>query len=317
MSSAPVIPVQPPESPVPGPSVATRLAAIAGDIKLSHTVFALPYAVLATFLAAGFGGQLPDATTVSLILICMFTARTAAMSFNRWADAGLDVDNPRTAGRAIPSGRLSPGFVLGTAGLASVGFIVTTLGFWLIHGNPWPMVLSPLVLGWLAGYSFTKRVTSGCHLFLGSALAISPLAAVIAVNPGYLTGLEPYLLALVVMCWVGGFDVIYALQDVQIDRQQGLFSLPARFGVRTAVWVSRLLHVLAGLALIMLGYISPQLNQGFAVGIGITIVLLIVEHLLIKGNAMSRVGLAFLPINGLISVVLGTLGVVDIVRHIH
>ncbi|MCC7205139.1 MAG: UbiA family prenyltransferase, partial [Phycisphaeraceae bacterium] len=164
-------------------SLLTSMAALARDIKLSHSVFALPFALLATFLAASHRGRLPGVLELTLLVVCMVLARTLAMSVNRWADAGLDAQNPRTARRAIPAGRLSRSFVLGAAVVCFAGFVLAAGGFWLVNGNPWPVVLSPLVGGWLALYSFTKRYTWLCHLFLGSSLALSPIAATIAIDP--------------------------------------------------------------------------------------------------------------------------------------
>lgn len=293
-----------------------RLVLVARDIKLSHSVFALPFALLATFLAAGSAGRLPGAATLALIVLCMVLARTVAMTVNRWADASFDAANPRTAKRAIPRGDLSGQFMLRTAIACALGFLVATSGFWLLDDNPWPMLLAPLVLAYLAAYSFTKRVTSLCHLFLGGALSISPLAAVIAVRPAYLARPEPYLLVVLVLCWVAGFDIIYALQDVGFDRQRGLFSLPARLGTGPALWVSRLLHALVVVAVALLAWLSPQLGAGFALAGVLTAVLLVLEHTLVWGSRLEGVRVAFFNVNGLISLLLGVGGIVDVVRRL-
>jgi 4-hydroxybenzoate polyprenyltransferase len=270
------------------------LTAIARDIKLSHSLFAMPFALLATFLAAGYADRLPGIDELVLIVLCMVFARTVAMTVNRWADRELDAQNPRTAGRAIPSGRVSGGAVLSTAGVCALLFVLCTAGFWLLRDNPWPLILSPLVLAWVAGYSFTKRFTWLCHLFLGSALAVRPVAAAIAIEPGYLEQIDVYLLAVMVMCWVAGFDVIYALQDVAADREQGLFSLPSRVGVEPALWVSRLLHVIVAAMLVALIVLSTQLDA------------------LVWGGRTHRLPMAFFTVNGVISVVLGVAGIVDV-----
>ena len=287
---------------------------VARDIKLSHSVFALPFALLATFLAAAHGGRLPGAMTLGLIVVCMVLARTTAMTFNRWADAALDALNPRAAVRAIPAGRLTAGFVLGVSIASAAGFVVAAAGFWWLDGNAYPLVFSPLVLAWLLGYSFTKRFTWLCHLFLGGALAISPLAAALAVEPAYLAQGAPYLLAGMVACWVAGFDLIYALQDVRADRETGVYSMPAKIGVEPALWVSRGLHVVAVVALLAVWRCSPSLGVGFAVGVAAVVLLLIVEHALVWRSSTHYINTAFLTVNGVISVLLGGLGIVDVVR---
>ncbi len=291
-----------------------RLLAVARDIKLSHSVFALPFALLATFLAAATQGRTPSWVELLLIVVCMVLARTVAMTVNRWADARLDAANPRTAGRAIPSGRLDRTFVLTVALACAVLFIVATSFFWVLHDNLWPLLLSPLVLAWLAGYSFTKRFTWLCHLWLGAALALSPLAAYIAIAPYALHSTSgAWLLAAMVACWVAGFDVIYALQDIDVDRAAGLHSMPARLGAGPALWISRTLHLTALAALVALWRTDPQLDQLFAVGIAVVAALLIVEHALVWGSRTHRLNVAFLTVNGVISLVLGGLGIADAV----
>ena len=267
-------------------------------------------------MAAASAGRLPGWDTLVLIVLCMVLARTVAMTANRWVDAKYDAQNPRTARRAIPAGNLSARFVMISTFVCSLGFIMATSGFWVIDENLWPLLLSPVVLAWLIGYSFTKRFTSMCHLFLGSALAISPLAAVIAIEPAFMAHGEPYLLALMVLCWVTGFDVIYALQDVEFDRATGLHSMPANLGVGPALRIGLALHVLSIVALVLLVWHSDQL--GIASGIGILIVagLLVLEHVLVWGSKTHHIHLAFFTMNGIISVLLGGLGIVDIVRSV-
>ncbi len=305
--------------PTPAAAPATglcRFVAVARDIKLSHTVFALPFALLATFLAASSdAGRLPSVTQFVLIIVCMVLARTAAMAMNRWADARLDADNPRTRGRAVPSGRISRPFMLGVVIACGLGFIASAGGFWLIDQNHWPIVLSPAVLAWLCFYSFTKRFTALCHVVLGSALALSPVAAAIAIHPPALQTPAPWLLAGMVACWVAGFDVIYALQDVAIDREQRLHSLPSRVGVEPALWVSRALHVLAASLLVALAWISPKLNVLFAVGVALVIALLIVEHAIVWRSKTRHINVAFFTLNGVISLLLGGLGIADVLIH--
>lgn len=290
-----------------------KLALVARDIKLSHTVFAMPFALLAVFLSAGWAGRLPALDEFVLILVCMFLARTFAMTVNRLADAKLDATNPRTAGRALPSGRLESGFVKATATLCALLFILAAGGFWLMHGNFWPMLLSPLVLVYLAGYSYTKRFTWLCHVYLGTALALSPIAAVIAIEPGYLGQLEPWLLAGMVACWVGGFDVIYALQDVEHDKAMGLFSMPSRLGANTSLWISRSLHLLTIACLLCLWYASPLLAVWFLAATVLTIALLLLEHALVWRSSTHHINVAFLTVNGIISLLLGAAGIMEVV----
>jgi 4-hydroxybenzoate polyprenyltransferase len=291
-----------------------RLLAVARDIKLSHSVFALPFALLATFLAAATEARRPTWDELLLIVVCMVLARTVAMTVNRWADARLDAVNPRTAGRAIPSGRLDRAFVLTVALACAAMFIVATSIFWVLHANIWPLLLSPLVLAWLAGYSFSKRFTWLCHLWLGVALALSPLAASVAITPASLGTAAPWLLAAMVACWVAGFDIIYALQDIEVDRTAGLHSMPSRLGSEPALWISRLLHLTTLAALVGLTLASPYLHVLFGVGVVVAAGLLVLEHALVWGSRTHHLNVAFLTVNGVISLLLGALGIADIVR---
>ena len=293
-----------------------RLALVAGDIKLSHSVFALPFALLATFLAAAEMRRLPDVANLTLIIVCMVLGRTVAMAMNRVADAHLDAQNPRTASRVIPSGRVSPSFMLAVAIFCAGGLVVGAAGFWLLNNNPWPVILSPLVLAWLIGYSFTKRFTCLCHLFLGGALALSPLGAAIAINPAYLGRIEPFLLALVVMCWVAGFDVIYALQDVRVDRATRICSVPAALGVRVALGIGAVLHLGAIGALGFLVMIGPTLHWSFAIATGTAAFLLVVQHAVVWATGTRHIRLMFLMLNGATSLVLGGLGILDVVLSV-
>jgi len=286
----------------------------ARDIKLSHSIFALPFALLAMFLAAGSMTRLPTWIEALLILACMVTARTFAMATNRWADRKLDAANPRTAGRAIPAGKLSPWFVFGMMSLCAIAFISSCAGF-VQYLNPWPLILSPLVLAWLAFYSYAKRFTWLCHVILGIALAISPLAAAIAIEPDYLRHPGVYLLVVMVATWVAGFDIIYALQDVEVDRQMGLYSMPAKLGERKALWISRGLHVISLGSLVMLWNLERQLGVFFLGGVVIVAGLLILEHALVWGSKTGSINMAFFTVNGVISVLLGALGILDVLLH--
>ncbi len=311
----------------------TRLLELGRDIKLSHSVFALPFALLATFMAAGyslpaerggdgainslaFAGSLPSWKALLLIVVCMVAARTVAMSVNRLADARFDAANPRTAGRAVPAGRLSRRDLILAIALTSGLFVLACAGFYWLFANPFPLLLSPLVLLWLGLYSFTKRFTWLCHLFLGSALAMSPVAAAIAIAPPFILQPDVWLLALMVMGWVAGFDIIYALQDVGFDRQVGLHSMPANLGVQPALWIARLLHILSIAALIALVWLSPTLGIAFAIGIALAAALLLVEHTLVWRSTTHHINVAFFTLNGILSLVLGTLGIFDVLCHI-
>lgn len=288
------------------PAKPSRLAAIAGDIKIAHSVFALPFALLATFLAAG---GCPGAGMLALIVFCMVAARTYAMLANRYFDRDIDARNPRTAGRAIPAGRLGAGDValgmLVTGALLLIGAIM----FGVLYDNWWPTYFTPLVLVWLGAYGLMKRWTLLCHFFLGAALAISPLAAALAINPAYLA--EPVLwwLAAFVMLWVGGFDVVYALQDIEVDRAEGLHSIPAKLGRTGALITARIVHLAALAALVMTYHTSPALDVLFFIGLCIVGLVLIVEH---RAAAAGRFSMAFFTANGVIALVLGALGIIDI-----
>lgn len=293
-------------------SVPQQLVEVARDIKLSHTLFALPFALLATFLAAGWADRAPLWLEFALILGCMVTARTFAMAFNRWADATLDGANRRTENRAIPGGRVKPRTMVCVVIACAVLFEAAAGAFYFVYGNLWPALLGPGVLIILAGYSYTKRFTWACHIVLGFALAISPVAAAIAIEPGYIGEPAVWLLALMVLCWVAGFDILYAMQDAEVDRMLRLHSAPARLGIGGALWLSRLLHVVSAGALCAVALKSPQLGLAFFIAAGLTGALLVFEHTLVLGGQTKRLSMAFFTVNGVISLLLGAAGVVDI-----
>jgi 4-hydroxybenzoate polyprenyltransferase len=295
-------------------SIGGRLQALAADIKLAHSVFALPFALAATALAAAEVGRWPAWWELLLIVWCMVAARTAAMCVNRYADAAIDARNPRTAGRAIPAGRLTRGFVLAVAALAALGFFAGAAAFWPLADNPWPLWLSPVVLVVLGGYSWAKRFTRWCHVWLGVALALSPLAAALAIEPRYLATPGPWLLAGFVTCWVAGFDVLYALADAEFDRAENLHSMPGRAGVGKALWVSRALHAVAAGLLVAFFFVDRHTGPYTGVATGAVLLLLLVEHVLVLGGKTRRLPLAFFTVNGVISVVYGTAVIVDALR---
>lgn len=311
-------PTATPSAPARSMLDVARLAA--ADIKLAHSVFALPFAILGAFLAAWRIGPPASwsrlAWQLALVVVCMVLARTWAMLFNRLADRRYDVENPRTARRVIASGRLSVRQGWTAALVAAGGFVLGAAGFWFFFDNPWPPILAVPVLAWIAFYSLTKRFTILCHVFLGGALAASPLAAAIAIDPATLHAPTVWFIAGMVLCWVAGFDIIYAMQDIDFDRRTGLSSIPARLGPGRGLWVARVLHVIA-LAILMLAWRSDaRFGAVFLIGITATAALLVLEHAILIRNDTPRTGkgldMAFFTVNGVVSCVLGLAGCIDI-----
>lgn len=290
------------------PSLAARLSVFASDIKLSHTVFAMPWAILATFMAAE--AATPRWGQLGLIVVCMVLARTVAMGANRLLDARLDALNPRTARRAIPSGKLSIGFVAGIVIACAVGFIGATLLFGIFYHNWIPLIASVPVLLFVSAYPLLKRFTRLCHYYLGAALALAPVCAWVAIAGT--PAIEPVLMACAVLLWTAGFDILYACQDYESDIATGIFSVPARLGIAGALWVARFTHVACAACLIILGLVSAPLSVLYLVGVGVACGLLVIEHSLVRAKDLSKVNLAFFTINGIISVLLGVLGVIDL-----
>ena len=261
-------------------------------IKWEHSIFALPFALTGALLAAN---GLPAWRTLAWILVCMVSARSAAMAFNRWADASIDAANPRTRNRHIPAGQLSRGFVLGfTLAMILVFFLAAA------QLNRLTLLLAPVALLVLLGYSYMKRITRWSHIVLGLALGIAPSAAWIAVRGS----LDPRIVLLtgIVTCWVGGFDILYACQDYDHDRQNGLFSIPQALGIAPAFWIARFLH-LAVVA--MLIWFDLLFHFGLAGHIGIAAValLLLYEHTLVSPTDLRRLNAAFFTMNGIIAMV--------------
>jgi 4-hydroxybenzoate polyprenyltransferase len=313
-SAAPPPPPPPPPPPAPPPSAPTtlarRCALFAADIKISHTVFAMPWAVLATVMAWQRSSGGPIVGKLAIILVCMVTARTVAMAANRLLDARLDALNPRTARRAIPSGRLSVAFVSTVLAACAVLFVAATALFWIVYGNRLPLLLSVPVLAFVSAYPLLKRFSRLCHYYLGAALALAPVCAWIAVSGD--VPLPPLLMAGAVLCWTAGFDIIYACQDYESDCATGVVSVPARLGIARALWVSRATHAVSFALLVALGLLAPELSTLYFIGVACAGALLVTEHAIVKPNDLSKVGLAFFTINGVISLLLGTLGVIDV-----
>jgi len=289
-----------------------RLVRTYGEmIRFSHSVFALPFAVMAAFLAGRHRPTgWPTLGQLALVVLCMVAGRTYAMTFNRLADARLDARNPRTAGRALPSGRLRPGPVWVFLTIAATAFVAGCLGFAYWYDNPWPMRLAPPTLLLLAAYSYLKRITSLAHFGLGAAIGFAPAAAWIAIDPASL-GWPAILLAAAVLFWIAGFDIIYACQDVEADRREGLHALPARYGVAKALWISRGCHVLTVAALAALGFLT-HLGWLYWAALAATTILLAAEQAVVRAGDLSRVNLAFFTLNGMVSLLLGIATIADI-----
>ncbi len=265
-------------------------------VKFGHSVFALPFALAAAWLASG---GVPSLRVLALVVVCAVAARTAAMAFNRLVDRGIDAENPRTSGRELPAGDVSTrgaGLLVLVSSAAFVGaaFALNALCGWL----------SLPVLVVLFGYSYTKRFTWLTHAVLGLSLAIAPLGAWLAVTGSVSSGFQaPLLLALAVLVWVAGFDLIYACQDFEFDRAHALHSVPARFGVPRALSTSRVLHALFAVLLVGFG-ISAGLGGFWYGAVLVALALLVWQHGIVSPKDLSRVNLAFFTLNGWVSVLL-------------
>jgi 4-hydroxybenzoate polyprenyltransferase len=289
------------------PVPVSKLADILGMIKFSHTLFALPFALFGAALAArgpdGWHGRFQDWLG---ILLCMAFARSAAMAFNRLVDRRIDAFNPRTAMRHLPAGRLSVRSVAVFFVSCSILFVLATL---LFLPNRWPLILALPVLAWICGYSYAKRFTSLAHVWLGSALMLAPIAAWIALRGDI--AWPPLLLGLAVLCWVTGFDIIYACQDVDFDRAQGLYSIPRRFGLKRALHLAAASHLVMLVFLVGLG-LSVPLGPVFYLGLMAIGVLLVYEHAIIRPDDLAKVNVAFFQVNLVISVGLLAFGLADL-----
>jgi 4-hydroxybenzoate polyprenyltransferase len=261
-------------------------------IKWEHSIFALPFALCGAMLAAG---GVPAWHQLAWIIVAMISARSAAMAFNRVADAAIDAANPRTQTRALPTGTLTPSFV--------TTFVVVSCAVFVLAAsqlNHLTLILSPLALAIVLLYSYTKRFTRWSHLVLGFALGIAPAAAWIAVRASL--DARILLLTAAVTFWVGGFDVLYACQDFDFDREAGLHSLPRYFGIRAALVIARLFHVIMLLLLVAL-VITFGLGKFAIAGVVAVAILLAYEHSLVSSHDLSKLNAAFFTMNGVISVV--------------
>ncbi len=271
-------------------------------IKFSHTIFAMPFALIGFFLA--YEKYTVSWLTLLYIIMCMIFARSAAMGFNRYLDRDIDAKNPRTSQREIPAGKISAKNALIFVIISSILFIATTF---LI--NPLVFWLSFVALAVVLGYSYTKRFTPLSHLVLGLGLSLAPIGAFLSVSSKF--ELVPVLYSLLVLFWVGGFDIIYALQDYEFDKKHNLRSIPVLTGTKNALRISVLLHIFSAAITIIIGIIS---NCGIYYWIGTIIfdTLLIYQHSIVKHNDLSRVNLAFGTLNGIASVVFATFVILDI-----
>ncbi|MBI3462476.1 MAG: UbiA family prenyltransferase [Planctomycetes bacterium] len=283
-------------------------------VRFSHTLFALPFALLAAVLAWWQNAQEGIAwrgQQLAGILLCMVFGRTTAMAFNRLADRRLDAENPRTAARHLPRRMLSLSAVWTLTTLSTAGFVLSTL--WFLP-NPWPIRLAIPVLLFVCGYSFTKRFTMLSHFWLGASLMLAPMAAWIAVRGQagqWPLAWPPVLLGAAVLFWVAGFDIIYACQDIAFDRRAGLKSIPARLGAAGALRVAAACHAVMVLWLIALPLAFP-LGWIYDLGVAAIAGLLIYEHLLVCPEDLQRVNVAFFHVNSIISVGLLVVGVADL-----
>ena len=266
----------------------------------------MPFALLSAILAWHSRSEPFSARELAGLLLCMVLARSAAMAFNRLVDWKFDAANPRTATRHLPAGLLSGPTVVAFTIACSAGFIAATL---LFLPNPWPIRLAVPVLLFLLGYSFAKRFTAWCHYWLSAALMLSPIAAWIAIR-GEVTW-TPICLAAVVFFWVGGFDILYACQDTDFDRDKRLFSIPSRWGISVALRVALVSHLLTIAALFALWHFAG-LGPVFLTGIVVVAALLLYEHSLVRPHDLTRVNVAFFNVNAIISVGLFAVGLVDL-----
>ena len=294
--------------------MARALIKLLSDIKISHTIFAMPFAVLGAFIAGAHEGAINwDVYGIQLILIvgCMFFARNVAMLANRIIDRHIDSENPRTKQRVIASGEVPVKIATAYLCMSALLFIILTgcFSFW---GNTYPLILSVPVLLVLSTYPYLKRFTWFCHIYLGASLALSPVAAAIAIQPEALSHLPIWLLSVAVLCWVAGFDIIYALQDVECDIRDTLKSMPASLGVKPAMLISQILHCLSIAFLYGVSISDTQFEWLFQTAIILAAMVLIVEHLTVKKWGTTKIAFTFFTLNGIVSLVIGSAGIIDL-----
>ena len=272
-------------------------------IKFSHTVFALPFAIVGFLLGVRASNQWPGWQLLVYVVLCMVFARTAAMAFNRFIDRKFDARNARTATREIPSGVIKPGAALFFVVLNALLFMASSYAI-----NSLCFALSPIALLVILGYSLTKRFTALCHVVLGLGLSLAPIGAYLAVSGEF--ALVPLLFSGIVLTWTAGFDIIYAMQDEEFDRSESLFSIPVAMGKKNALRLSEALHVITGILFIAAGYIL-QPGIVFWLGASVFLGMLIYQHRIVSPTDLSRVNLAFGTTNGIASVAFGILFCID------
>jgi 4-hydroxybenzoate polyprenyltransferase len=283
----------------------TKISNYLSLVTFSHTIFAMPFAIIGYFLASSQTGQKFSWYLLLLVVLCMIFARNSAMAFNRFADRHFDSLNPRTALREIPLGIIKPGSAMIFTMINSTLFIATT---WFI--NTITFRLSPVALLIILGYSFTKRFTVFCHFVLGLGLSLAPIGAYLAVTGKF--NWLPLMFSGIVLFWVSGFDIVYALQDDDFDKSYSLKSLPALLGRKRAILLSTLLHTFSAILVIFAG-IAIKSGVYYWIGAIIFILLLIYQHLLIKPDKLNRINLAFATLNGIASVIFATFVVIDLI----
>ncbi len=274
-------------------------------VMFSHTIFAMPFALMGFTYAITSTEASFDWLLLLKVVICMITARNTAMAFNRWADRDIDAKNERTANRDIPAKRISPRQAITFVILNAALFILTAS---LI--NPLTAILSPVALFVVMFYSYCKRFTAAAHLVLGLGLSIAPVGAYIAVTGEF--ALAPCILAIVVLTWCSGFDIIYALQDAEFDRQEGLHSIPSKFSAKGALIISTLLHICSAISLIYFAYLLPS-SVWITIGVALFIAILTAEHFLVTPSRQRNIGIAFGTLNGLASLTLALLTIIGMI----
>lgn len=282
-----------------------RLRIYGSFVRFGHSVFALPFALASAALAMKAEGGWSTRQAL-WIVFCAVCARTAAMAQNRLVDASLDAENPRTAARALPAGRVTRGFVAALVGAGSLLFV-----FGAAQLNRLCLYLSPAVLAVVLTYPFAKRFTVLCHLWLGMALGLSPVGAWIAVRGAFAGMATPLLLGGAVTLWTAGFDIIYACQDFEHDRRTGLRSVPARLGIAGALRLSIVLHAVCFALLLAVFLVNPDVSWLYGAGLLAAGALLVYEHAIVSPRDLSRVNVAFFTLNGVVSLVLGAVTVAD------
>ena len=285
--------------------MASTISKYLSMVKFSHTIFAMPFALVGYTWALTSTSAVFDWVLLVQVVACMVLARNTAMGFNRWADRHIDAENPRTASREIPSGQISPRAALTFVIVNALLFVAVTATI-----NPLTLCLSPVALLVVMGYSYCKRFTALAHIVLGLALGIAPVGAYIAVTGQFAA--EPLVLSALVLTWVGGFDIIYAMQDAEFDRARGLHSIPARFSSWGALSISIALHVVSLGAVALFGVLCG-FGLWYWIGAGLFGAVLVVEHLLVTPTQQKNIGIAFGTLNGIASLVFATFAILAMV----